>query len=124
MAECLNAGIGISSGSQLPQSRIGIPTSGFSPVPLVTDYSGIAQLCSKLILYRRCGGLPNKNMMGEFACNLRILPFKKTYSRRFCFRKVRVHNPKNPKSFFSSYFRHSRIYSKAHFLLLVFFLSW
>ncbi len=36
--------IGISSGSQLLQSGIGIPASGFSPVPLVTDYSGIAQL--------------------------------------------------------------------------------
>jgi hypothetical protein len=29
--------IGISSGSQLLQSGIGIPASGFSPVPLVTD---------------------------------------------------------------------------------------
>jgi hypothetical protein len=27
----------ISSGSQLPQSGIGIPASGFSPVPLVMD---------------------------------------------------------------------------------------
>ena len=37
-------GIGISSGSQLTQSGIGIPASGFSPVPLVTDKSGIVQL--------------------------------------------------------------------------------
>jgi hypothetical protein len=45
MSECRRkVGIGISSGSQLPQSSIGIPTSGFSPVPLVTDYSGIIQL--------------------------------------------------------------------------------
>jgi hypothetical protein len=29
--------IGISSGSQLPQSGIGIPASGFNPVPLFTD---------------------------------------------------------------------------------------
>jgi hypothetical protein len=38
-------GNGIPSGRQLPQSGIGIPASGFSPVPLVTDNSGIAQLC-------------------------------------------------------------------------------
>ncbi len=38
-------GIGISSGSQLPHSGIGILASGFSPVPLVTEKSGIAQLC-------------------------------------------------------------------------------
>jgi hypothetical protein len=31
------SGIGISSGSMLPQSGIGIPASGFSPVQLVTD---------------------------------------------------------------------------------------
>jgi hypothetical protein len=37
--------IGISSDSQLPQPSISIPASGFSLVPLVTDYSGIAQLC-------------------------------------------------------------------------------
>jgi hypothetical protein len=28
---------GISSGGQLPQSGIGIPASGFSPVPLVKE---------------------------------------------------------------------------------------
>jgi hypothetical protein len=38
-------GIGISSFCQLLQSGIAIQASGFSPVPLVTDYSGIAQLC-------------------------------------------------------------------------------
>ncbi len=47
MPQCRNAGEklvrGISSGSQRPQSGIGIPASGFSPLPLVTDYSGIAQ---------------------------------------------------------------------------------
>jgi hypothetical protein len=31
------SGIGISSGSQLPKSGIGIPASGFNPVPLVMD---------------------------------------------------------------------------------------
>jgi hypothetical protein len=42
-AECRNVGeklvrhLGISSGSHLPQSGIGIPAAGFSPVPLVTD---------------------------------------------------------------------------------------
>jgi hypothetical protein len=35
------SGISISSGSQLHQFAIGIPASGFSPVPLVTDYSSI-----------------------------------------------------------------------------------
>jgi hypothetical protein len=49
ISKCRNSGkswfgIGISSGSQLLQSDIGIPASGFSPVPLVTDKSGIAQL--------------------------------------------------------------------------------
>jgi hypothetical protein len=47
MPECRQknlSGIGISSGSQLLQSGIGIPASGFSPIPLVTDYSGIARL--------------------------------------------------------------------------------
>ncbi len=43
MPEKNQSGIGISSGSQLPQSGIGIPASGFRPVPLVTDQSGIAQ---------------------------------------------------------------------------------
>ncbi len=33
----LSGGTGISSGNQLLQSGIGIPASGFSPVPLVTD---------------------------------------------------------------------------------------
>jgi hypothetical protein len=37
--------IGISSGSQLLQSGIGIPALGIKPVPLVRDFSGIAQLC-------------------------------------------------------------------------------
>jgi hypothetical protein len=46
LPEKSKSGIGISSGSQLPQSAIGIPVSGFSPVPLVTDQSGIAQLCN------------------------------------------------------------------------------
>jgi hypothetical protein len=45
------SGIGISSGSQLPQSGIDIPASGFSAVPMVTDYSGIAQLCKFPIYY-------------------------------------------------------------------------
>jgi hypothetical protein len=42
ISKCQNAGksqsaIGISSGSQLLQYGMGIPASGFSPVPLVTD---------------------------------------------------------------------------------------
>jgi hypothetical protein len=37
MPEKSKSGIGISSGSQLPQSGIDIPASGFSPVPLITD---------------------------------------------------------------------------------------
>jgi hypothetical protein len=37
MLEKSYSGIGISSGSRLLQSGIGIPASGFSPVPLVTD---------------------------------------------------------------------------------------
>ncbi len=37
MPEKSQPGIGISSGSQLLQSGIGIPAPGFSPVPLVTD---------------------------------------------------------------------------------------
>jgi hypothetical protein len=45
MPEKSSSGIGFSSGGQLPQSGIGIPASGFSPVPLVTDNSGIVQLC-------------------------------------------------------------------------------
>jgi hypothetical protein len=44
MPEKNKYGIGISSGSQLAQSGIGIPASRFSPVPLVTDKSCIAQL--------------------------------------------------------------------------------
>jgi hypothetical protein len=44
MPEKLLYGISISSGSQLLQSSMGILESGFSPVPLVTDSSGIAQL--------------------------------------------------------------------------------
>jgi hypothetical protein len=35
MPEKSNSGIGISSDNQLLQSGIGIPASGFSPVPLV-----------------------------------------------------------------------------------------
>ncbi len=35
------SGIGISSGSQLPLSSIGIPASGFTPVPLVTNSPGM-----------------------------------------------------------------------------------
>jgi hypothetical protein len=45
MPEKTWSGIGISSGSQLLQSGIGIPASGFSPVPLGTEWSGIAYLC-------------------------------------------------------------------------------
>jgi hypothetical protein len=63
ISKCQNAGksysgIGISSGSQLLQSGMGIPASGFSPVPLVTDKSGIAQLW--------CSHIPNlkQNMLG------------------------------------------------------------
>jgi hypothetical protein len=48
MPEKSYSGIGISSGSQLSQSGIDIPTSGFSPVPLVrhcpameTSYVGV-----------------------------------------------------------------------------------
>jgi hypothetical protein len=37
MPEKSYSGIGISSSSQLLQSSIGIPASGVSPVPLVTD---------------------------------------------------------------------------------------
>jgi hypothetical protein len=37
MSEKGSSGIGISSGSQLLQSGIGIPASGFSPLPLVKD---------------------------------------------------------------------------------------
>jgi hypothetical protein len=40
MSKCrrtLSPASAISSGSHLPQSGIGIPASGFSPVPLVTD---------------------------------------------------------------------------------------
>jgi hypothetical protein len=37
MPEKSKSGIGISSGSQLPQSGIGIPASGVSPVALVTE---------------------------------------------------------------------------------------
>jgi hypothetical protein len=37
MQEKSKSGSGISSGSQLPQSGIGIPASGFSLVPLVMD---------------------------------------------------------------------------------------
>jgi hypothetical protein len=37
MPEKSQSGIGISSGSQLLQSYIGIPASGFSLVPLITD---------------------------------------------------------------------------------------
>jgi hypothetical protein len=37
MREKSRSGIGISSGSQLSQSGIGIPASGFNPVPLLTD---------------------------------------------------------------------------------------
>jgi hypothetical protein len=44
MLEKSYSGIYISSGSQLLQSGNAIPASRFSPVPLVTNYSGIAQL--------------------------------------------------------------------------------
>jgi hypothetical protein len=37
MPEKSQFSIGISSGSQLPQSGISIPVSGFRPEPLVTD---------------------------------------------------------------------------------------
>ncbi len=50
MPECQKnlARISISSGSQLLQSGIGILVFSVSPVPLVMDKSGIAQLCIKL----------------------------------------------------------------------------
>ncbi len=44
MLEKSQPGIGISSGSQMLQSGIGIQASWFSPVPLARDQSDIAQL--------------------------------------------------------------------------------
>jgi hypothetical protein len=44
MPEKSLSGIGIFTASQLLQSGVGIPASGFCPVPLVTDQSGIARI--------------------------------------------------------------------------------
>jgi hypothetical protein len=52
-AEKSYSGISISSGSQLPQSGISIPASGFSPVPLVSGH-GLVRHCPAMPITTPC----------------------------------------------------------------------